>query len=65
MGWIDAKNTTRAWGCAALRQGTAGGNDPVDCGWPTCGCDPYAAEVIEALQESGALATRPTLTVVK
>ena len=24
--------------CAAKRQGTAGGNDPVDCDWPNCGC---------------------------
>lgn len=43
------------WRCAALRQGTAGGNDPVDCDWPTCGCDPYATKVIDALIESGHL----------
>lgn len=42
--------------CAARRQGTIGGNDPADCDWPVCGCDPYADKVIAALQESGALA---------
>jgi hypothetical protein len=26
---------------------------PEDCGWPTCGCDPYASEVLTALEESG------------
>jgi hypothetical protein len=45
------------WECAARQQGTAGGNDPADCGWPVCGCDPYADKVIAALQESGALST--------
>lgn len=44
-----------AWSCAALKQGTAGGNDPADCDWPMCGCDAHATEVIEALQESGHL----------
>ena len=24
-----------------------------DCDWPTCGCDPYANRVIDALEESG------------
>jgi len=43
------------WKCGARAQGTAGGNDPADCDWPTCGCDPYATKVIGALQESGAL----------
>lgn len=41
--------------CAARRQGTAGGNDPADCDWPVCGCDPYADKVVAALQESGHL----------
>lgn len=45
--------------CAARRQGTAGGNDPVDCGWPVCGCDPHADKVIEALQESGVINAAP------
>ena len=39
--------------CPALAQGTAGGNDPADCNWPVCDCDPYAMKVIEALRESG------------
>lgn len=43
------------WVCGATHQGTAGGNDPTDCNWPTCGCDPHATEVIKALQESGLL----------
>lgn len=45
--------------CAARRQGTAGGNDPIDCGWPICGCDPHADKVIEALQESGVINPAP------
>jgi hypothetical protein len=43
------------WTCAARRQGTAGGNDPADCDWPVCGCDPYADKVIASLQEAGHL----------
>ena len=39
--------------CAARAQGTAGGNDPADCDWPVCDCDPHAAKVIAALHESG------------
>lgn len=42
-----------AWSCAARKQGTAGGNDAADCDWPTCGCDPSANKVVEALHESG------------
>ena len=42
---------TPPWKCKAQR--TA--DPPQDCDWPTCGCDPYANKVIEALQESGAL----------
>lgn len=41
------------WKCAARNQGTSGGNDPADCNWPICGCDPHADKVIAALQESG------------
>jgi hypothetical protein len=41
------------WKCGALAQGTAGGNEPADCDWPSCGCDPYVSQVIEALHESG------------
>jgi hypothetical protein len=45
----------RTWKCGARAQGTAGGNDPADCDWPTCGCDPYATKVIDALIEQGHL----------
>jgi hypothetical protein len=47
---------SRSFSCAAREAGTAGGNDPQDCDWPVCGCDPYANKVIEALDESGRLA---------
>jgi hypothetical protein len=50
--------TAAAWECAARRQGTAGGNDPADCDWPICGCDPHANKVIEALADMGALIDR-------
>src|SRR5580765_4432377 len=39
--------------CAALNQGSAGGNDPADCDWPMCGCDPHADKVVAALHEQG------------
>jgi len=41
-----------AWECKARKQGTTGGNDPADCDWPVCGCDPYADKVIAALEEA-------------
>lgn len=28
---------------------------PQDCDWPTCGCDPYANKVVDALVECGHL----------
>jgi hypothetical protein len=40
--------------CAA-RHSNTGANDPQECDWPFCGCDPYADKVIAALQESGKL----------
>lgn len=43
------------WECGARKQGTAGGNDPADCNWPICGCDPFADKVIAALDEMGML----------
>lgn len=45
--------TPPSFNCASRKQGTAGGNDPADCDWPTCGCDEYASKVIAALHESG------------
>jgi hypothetical protein len=35
------------------RTANTGANDPQDCNWPFCGCDPAADKVIEAIQESG------------
>ncbi len=32
---------------------SVGANDPQDCNWPLCGCDPHADKVIETLNESG------------
>lgn len=43
------------YSCAASKAGTWNGNDPVECGWPMCGCDPKAERVIESLREQGAL----------
>lgn len=34
---------------------TVGANDPQDCNWPFCGCDPRANEVLTALDEQGFL----------
>lgn len=61
--------TPEPFRCKAREQGTAGGNDPADCDWPKCGCDPYAERVIDALEEAGALRTTesesPSLTRLK
>lgn len=35
------------------KAGALGANDPQECNWPLCGCDPYADKVIEALHERG------------
>lgn len=50
---MDEAQRLTHFSCAATKQCTAGGNEPADCDWPTCGCDGYAERVIEALQESG------------
>lgn len=39
--------------CKARANGTAGGNDPQDCDWPWCGCDPLADRVLAAISEQG------------
>jgi len=54
---IPKENATPTWNCKA-RATNMGANDPQDCNWPMCGCDPYADKVIEALQESGLLCTQ-------
>ena len=41
------------WACKALSSRTDA-NDPQDCDWPVCGCDPYADRVIDALEERSA-----------
>lgn len=47
----DARDAEQAWKCAAMA--CSDPNGPQDCGWPMCGCDPYAEKVIEAISESG------------
>lgn len=46
--WLAADKIRQAGGvrfqCAAIKQGTAGGNDPASCGYPECGCDPDYVE---------------------
>lgn len=44
----------KSWTCKA-RSANTGPNDPQDCDWPVCGCDPYADRIIEALDERGFL----------
>ncbi len=39
--------------CKASAAGTAGGNDPQDCDWPWCICDPVAGRVLAAISEQG------------
>jgi hypothetical protein len=59
-GFLDGVHTTAstqgaetiAWKCKADHSGM-GGNDPQDCNWPFCGCDPYANKVIEAIEDCG------------
>ncbi len=46
-------NGSAPWKCRYKNSGV-GGNDPQDCEWPVCGCDPYADKVIAALDEAGA-----------
>ncbi|HYI40031.1 MAG TPA: hypothetical protein VE053_06905 [Allosphingosinicella sp.] len=63
MPWINDMHEFRThlrtfhgafWTCKARLQPN-GPDDPADCDWPICGCDPHAAKVVEALEESGAL----------
>ena len=49
------------WTCGAK----ASTDPPQECDWPTCGCDPRAAKVIEALQESGALVDRAEIASLR
>lgn len=36
---LESEAKTKLFECAAQRQGTAGGNDGVDCQYPECQCD--------------------------
>ena len=54
---IDAVLSAKPVECAARKQGTAGGNDPAECDWPACDCDPIAGKVIESLLDQHNLAT--------
>ena len=47
------------WKCKA-RSANMGANDPQECNWPMCGCDPYADKVIAALQEHGIIFAIPS-----
>lgn len=38
------------WQCAGRKQSLP---EPGECDWPSCGCDPHATKVIEALIEQG------------
>jgi hypothetical protein len=54
-GWRGGSaGAASAFKCKA-RSANMGANDPQECDWPVCGCDPHADKVIEALQESGHL----------
>ncbi len=48
----DLHERLHKWSCGALR---AHFDVPADCNWPFCGCDAHATEVLETLQECGAL----------
>lgn len=39
------------WKCVSVK--------PPECYWPDCGCDPYATEVINHLDDAGWTAPRP------
>ena len=55
---LDPVAGGEAWTCAARKQGSAGGNDPADCDWPFCGCDPYADKVLAVVEESALAALK-------
>lgn len=48
----EAKRDAERFACKA-RASNTGANDPQDCNWPFCGCDPYANKVMDAIEESG------------
>lgn len=52
------RESPKHFDCAARRAGTAGGNDPAECDWPFCGCDPAATRVLGAIQDAGLVIVR-------
>lgn len=44
----DAESSV-GWKCAANPRAV----EPQDCEWPTCGCDPHVADLIETLANAG------------
>lgn len=46
-------STSRVQFKCKVRSANYGANEPQDCDWPFCGCDPYADKVIAAIEESG------------
>jgi len=50
--FIAAREQAAKWKCKAL-VGSAGLNDPQDCDYPFCGCDPSSGKVIDTLIECG------------
>ncbi|WP_431860059.1 hypothetical protein [Azospirillum sp.] len=53
-GSVLAETGRSGFTCHA-RSGSTGANDPQECDWPVCGCDPQAAKVLEALEERGVM----------
>ena len=49
---VEPRQSEPTWKCKA-RSANMGGNDPQDCNWPQCGCDPYANKVLDTIDESG------------
>jgi hypothetical protein len=52
MQTLQTACTEGVFKCKA-RSANMGANDPQECNWPLCGCDPYADKVVAALQEHG------------
>ena len=52
------------WKCRYRNSGV-GGNDPQECSWPECGCDPAANRVFQHLDECGFEITKQQPVVIK
>lgn len=42
-------------GTPCMRNSGTGGNDPQECAWPHCQCDPVTVSVVAALEDEGCL----------